>query len=123
MNHAHQRIKEIMQKELSSSAHSMDHVMRVYDLCMLIADGEKDVDLDVLQAAVLLHDIARVKENSDTTGNTDHAVLGSVMAEKILKELEFPPEKIEKVKHSIISPVFKSASAGAEMVALFVAMK
>ena len=110
MNHAHQRIKEIMQKELSSSAHSMDHVMRVYDLCMLIADGEKDVDVDVLQAAVLLHDIARVKENSDISGNTDHAVLGSVMAEKILKEFDFPPEKIEKVKHSIISHRFRTGN-------------
>lgn len=110
MNPNHQKIKEIMQKELSSSAHSMDHVMRVHDLCMRIADGEKDVDKEILEAAVLLHDIARVKENCDTTGNTDHAVLGSIMAEQILKELDFPPEKIEKVKHSIICHRFRTGN-------------
>jgi len=110
MDGTNQKIMEFMQKELSSSAHSMDHVIRVHDLCMLIADGEKNVDRDVLEAAVLLHDIARVKEAGDTTGNTDHAVLGSIMAENILKELEFPPEKIEKVKHSIICHRFRTGN-------------
>ncbi len=110
MNGVNKKILEIMQKELSSSAHSMDHVMRVHDLCMLIANGEKNIDKDVLEAAVLLHDIARVKENGDTTGNTDHAVLGSIMAEQILKELNFPPEKIEKVRHSIICHRFRTGN-------------
>ncbi|MBU4246628.1 MAG: HD domain-containing protein [Nanoarchaeota archaeon] len=126
MNEIQQKIKAIMEKELSGSAHSMDHVMRVHDLCMHladaemaaraeskrteIADGEKDVDKDVLEASVLLHDIARVKEAGDNTGNTDHAVLGSVMSEKILKELNFPPEKIEKVKHSIACHRFRTGN-------------
>lgn len=126
MNGANKRILEIMQKELSSSAHSMDHVMRVHDLCMHLAaaemaeraeskrthlaDGEKNVDLEVLEAAVILHDIARVRENSDNTGNTDHAVLGSEMAEKILQDLNFPKEKIEKVKHSIICHRFRTGN-------------
>jgi len=110
MNDIRSRIKEIMQKELSSSAHSMDHVMRVHDLCLLIADGEKEVDREILEAAVLLHDIARVKENGDTTGGTDHAVLGSEMAGKILKEMNFPEDKIENVKHSILCHRFRTGN-------------
>lgn len=104
------KIKEIMKKELSSSAHSMDHVMRVHDLCLLIANGEKNVDREILEAAVLLHDIARVKENGDTTGSTDHAVLGSEMAERILKEMNFPKDKIENVKHSILCHRFRTGN-------------
>lgn len=110
MNGVNKKILEIMQKELSSSAHSTDHVMRVHDLCMQLARNESNVDLDILEAAVLLHDIARVKENGDNTGSTDHAVLGSIMAEQILKELNFPSEKIEKVKHSIICHRFRTGN-------------
>ena len=110
MNDIRNKIKEIMKKELSSSAHSMDHVMRVHDLCLLIADGEKEVDREILEAAVLLHDIARVKENGDTTGGTDHAVLGSEMAGKILKEMNFPEDKIENVKHSILCHRFRTGN-------------
>ncbi len=106
----HKKLKEIMEKELSSSAHSMDHVMRVHDLCMELAKDEKDVDLDVLEAAVLLHDIARVKENKDPSGNTDHAVLGSESAGKILAELNFSAEKIEKISHCIIAHRFRTGN-------------
>lgn len=110
MNHVHKQIKEIMQKELSSSAHSMDHVMRVHDLCMHLAKDEPQVDIDILEAAVLLHDIARIKEANDNTGNTDHAVLGAEMAEDILKKLAVAPEKIEKIKHCIMAHRFRSGN-------------
>jgi len=104
-----QKIKRVVEKELSCSAHDMDHVMRVYRICLEIAKYEKNVDFDVLKAAALLHDIARVKEYQDTTGSTDHAVLGAEMAERILRDLGYPEEKIEKIKHCIISHRFRSS--------------
>jgi len=104
-----QKIKRVVEKELSCSAHDMDHVMRVYRICLEIAKYEKNVDFDVLKAAALLHDIARVKEYQDTTGSTDHAVLGAEMAEGILRDLGHPEEKIEKIKHCIISHRFRSS--------------
>ena len=101
------RIREIVERELSCSAHNMEHVLRVYDLCLHLAEGEP-LNMVVLKAAALLHDIARVKEDEDTTGYIDHAVLGAYMADKILKELKFTKEKREEIKHCIITHRFRS---------------
>lgn len=110
MEEKYRRIKEIAEKELSSSGHDMEHVMRVYDLCLRLAKGQSDIDLDTLRTAALLHDIARVKENQDNSGKTDHAILGAEMAENILKELGCPEEKIELVKGCIITHRFRSGN-------------
>ncbi len=97
-----QKIKDIVEEELSCSAHDMDHIMRVYNLALLLAKDE-NLDMNILQASVLLHDIARVKEDEDPTGNTDHAILGSQMAVPILRELNFPEDKIRHIQDCIIS--------------------
>ncbi len=110
INIKHKEIKEIVEKELSCSAHKLDHVLRVYKLCILLSKYEKNVDLEILIPASLLHDIARVKESQDKTGKIDHAVLGSQMAENILRDLEYEEEKIEKIKHCIIAHRFRSGN-------------
>lgn len=94
-------IKERMKQELSCSAHNIDHVMRVYSLCKIIAVTEDDVNMNILKPAALLHDIARVIESNDKTGETDHAVLGATMAGELLSELEYPADLIESIKHCI----------------------
>lgn len=101
------KIKEIVEKEQYCSAHQIDHIERVYNLCLHLAEGE-DVDLDVLKAAVLLHDIAGAKEMDDSTGNTDHAIEGAKMAEPILRELGFSEEKIKHIQDCIISHRYKT---------------
>lgn len=108
MKKEHLKIKQIMERELSCSAHNIDHVMRVYDLCKTIATDELNVDMDVLIPAVLLHDIARVKESEDKSGSTDHALLGSEMAEQILRELNFDSNNIEKIKHCILAHRYRT---------------
>ena len=109
MDSQFQNIKEIVANELSCSAHQMDHVMRVYELCLSLAKNE-DVDLDVLKAAALLHDIARVKEDNDSSGNTDHAVLGAEMAGPILKRLGFNDEKIKHIQDCIVSHRYRTGN-------------
>lgn len=109
MDEKFQKIREIVEKELSCSAHSMDHVMRVYNLSLHFAENE-DVDLDVLKASVLLHDIARVREDNDHTGNTDHAILSSKMAEPILRELGFSKEKIRHIQDCIVSHRYRTGN-------------
>jgi len=106
----HKRIIEIVKDKLTCSAHNLDHVFRVYNLCLLISKDEKDVDLEVLIPAALLHDIARVEESEDKTGNTDHAVLGSEIAQDILRKLGYEEEKIDKIKHCIIAHRFRTGS-------------
>lgn len=106
----HKKIIDIVEDKLTCSAHNLDHVFRVYNLCLLISKYEKDVDLEVLIPAALLHDIARVEESTDKTGRIDHSVLGSEIAEDILRKLEYEEEKIEKIKHCIIAHRFRTGN-------------
>lgn len=82
--------------------------MRVYRLSMHLAKAVPDVDLDILRPAVLLHDIARVKEDRESSGTIDHAALGAEMAEDILKDLHYPQEDILAIKHCIRTHRFRS---------------
>jgi uncharacterized protein len=97
-----------MTDELSCAAHNIDHVMRVYQLCQLIAETESNVNMAILEPAALLHDIARVLESKDQTGQTDHALVGSQMAVAILKEIDYPEAYIEPIAHCIASHRYRS---------------
>ena len=99
-----QKIKERSEEFLKHSHHSKSHVERVYNLAVRIAK-EENADLDVVKAAVLLHDIARAMEDE---GNIeDHATEGAKMAKKVLEEVNFPKQKIDKVIHCIEAHRFK----------------
>jgi uncharacterized protein len=112
MEEKYRQLKKIVEKEMeaASPAHDINHVMRVYNLCLELAKSETNVDLDVLRTAALLHDIARTRE--DKRGHihvldVDHAVLGAEMSDKILRDLGYPEEEIEHVKHCIASHRFR----------------
>jgi uncharacterized protein len=100
-------IKENFFKELrdkiqpyfkEGGSHAFDHTERVYNLALKLSKN-KDVDLEVIQASALLHDIARLKEDNKEV--ECHAEHGAEMAENILKEMEFPSDKIKKVAYAI----------------------
>ncbi len=100
-------IIEIVKKELSSSAHDLEHTFRVLKLAKRIAEKEGKANMEVIELAALLHDIARVKEDSDKTGNTDHAVLGAEMAREILKKYGYPDDVVDAVYHAIRTHRFR----------------
>lgn len=106
----YKEVMEIVEKELTCSGHNLDHVIRVYNLCLLISKYEKDVDLEVLIPAALLHDIARVKESKDKTGKIDHAALGGEMAKIILEKLGYKNQRIERIKHCITTHRFRTGN-------------
>ncbi len=110
MDRKYKQIKQIVEKELTGadSAHNIDHVTRVYNLALYLTKKEKDIDLNVLKTAVLLHDIARVKEDKDNTGKTCHAELSSRMAKKILRKLDYSEEEIKKITHCILAHRYRS---------------
>jgi uncharacterized protein len=110
MEEKYQKIKEIVEKELSCSAHNMEHVLRVYNMCLHLAEEESDIDLDILKTSALLHDIARAKEDKDDSGNIDHAILGAEMAENILKDFGYSRDKIEAIKHCIVAHRFRTGN-------------
>ena len=92
-------LKEKIQHNFEEGgSHAFDHTQRVYNLALKIGKKGK-ADLDVLKASALLHDIARSKEDN---GEVEcHAEHGAVMAEKLLKEMNFPEDKIKNVVCSI----------------------
>lgn len=115
MEDKYRHLKLIVEKEMegASPAHDINHVMRVYDLCLKLAGFEPNVDLDVLRTAVLLHDVARTREDREGHShvlNADHAVLGAEMSDRILRELGYPEEKIENVKHCIAAHRFRGGN-------------
>ena len=111
MTEKFQKIKEIVEQELNQekdSAHDIDHIMRVYNLAMTIAKTEDNVDMDVLQAAVLLHDIGAAKESGDPSGQTDHAIIGVEMAKPILEKFGFADDKIKHIQECILAHRYRT---------------
>lgn len=102
-----EKIKKIAEKEIACSAHKMDHIERVYNLCLYLAKKEK-VDFDVLRIAAILHDIGGAKEIADPSGKTDHAIEGAKMAKPILQKLGFSEDKIKHIQECIISHRYKT---------------
>jgi uncharacterized protein len=94
------KIEKEAQKHFDrKGAHDFSHTRRVYHMAEIIAKSEKNVDMDVLRAAALLHDIARKKQ--DARECKCHADEGARMAPAILKKAGFPKEKISKVVYCI----------------------
>ncbi|VVB80499.1 Ribonuclease Y [uncultured archaeon] len=82
-----------------TGGHEIEHTERVYRLCLTIAKTEK-IDLDIIRAAALLHDIAR-KKQEEMNNTICHADEGAKMARELLTEVEFPKEKIDEVSYAI----------------------
>lgn len=101
-------IYEIVEKELSCSGHNIEHIIRVYHLSKYLAKFELDVNMDVMIPAALLHDIARVKEDTDKTGSIDHAVLGAEIAGDVLNKLGYEKKLIPQIKDCIKTHRFRS---------------
>ena len=63
---------------MQDAAHDREHVYRVLNNAVTIAQGEADVQWDVLVAAALLHDISRPEQIADS--RIDHATHGAEKA-------------------------------------------
>lgn len=76
-------------------SHGYDHAVRVYNLGNYIAI-EEDADVEIVQAACLLHDIGRGRKKGIC-----HAKLGAEMSQNILKSIGFPENKIKSVAYCV----------------------
>lgn len=98
MNKIIMQLKEIARKHSSHSGHDFLHTLRVWQNAKKIAKTVK-CDLFAVEAAALLHDIARHKED---TGDCEcHAEEGAKMAKEILNELGIDSEKAWNIAHCI----------------------
>ena len=103
-----EEIKKIAEKELACSAHDAGTSCMRDCMAMKIAKTEKDVDYEILKTAVLLHDIARSKEDDDKTGRICHARESARMSRPILEKLGFSEDKIKRIEHCILAHRFKT---------------
>lgn len=107
MDSKFEKIKKEVEKKLDCVAHGMDHILRVYDTSLKLAKSQ-NVDIEVLKAAALLHDIGGPKEMSDPTGKTDHAIVSAEMAGPILRNLDFSKDKIKHIQDCIVTHRYRT---------------
>lgn len=88
-------IENYMLECVKESAHDKEHIYRVLNYCLFLAENEPAIDYDILITSALLHDIGRDGKKKD------HAIIGSEMANDYLLSIDFPKEKIEAVCHAI----------------------
>ena len=73
-----------------SGGHDFDHTLRVLANARMLAKELPEADLQVVETAALLHDIARPEETA-SHGAISHAELGAKLAAEWLDELDFTP--------------------------------
>ena len=94
-------LKDELKKEMKKapsvvSSHDLGHIKRVWKYVKQIAK-DMDVDWEVLIAATFLHDIGRHYPE----GVREHGPISAPFAEKVLKRICFPEDKIENTINSI----------------------
>lgn len=93
----------------SDPVHDFAHVLRVLTLARRIGKAE-GVDMDIVETAVLLHDIHRIDEDHAGDPDADHAILAAEHARHILARLDPAPDPafIEAVAHAIAAHRFRN---------------
>lgn len=96
------RIEDARAYYSDDPVHGFDHILRVLALAEHIARLE-GADLEIVRAAVLLHDIAR---GEDEANQGDHAASAAERARAILRDQ--PPERVEAVCQAIATHRFRA---------------
>ncbi|HAT49678.1 MAG: HD domain-containing protein [Nitrospirae bacterium] len=95
--------------ETSDPSHAIDHFIRVRDLARDIAKEEgflfKEVDLDVFQAACLLHDLGDSKITLDSADQRDKMVIEFLTPE--MEAWNLSQATIERVKEIVMCTSFE----------------
>ncbi|MBC3207749.1 HD domain-containing protein [Pseudomonas sp. SWRI111] len=86
-------------------AHDLAHLQRVWHNARTLHETEGG-DLEVLLAAVLLHDCVSVEKNSPLRSQASR--LAADKASSVLKEMNWPREKIASVAHAIEAHSFSA---------------
>ena len=82
-----------------------EHIQYVYKYVLLLSEN-KNVDKEVLELSALLHDIAMTDKNLDRSRHNEY---GSEIAEQLLRENNYPEDKVQFVKKCILNHSSKRA--------------
>ncbi len=92
----------------SPGSHDWGHTVRVHNLCLHIGRVE-GADLDVVEAAAFLHDIARPAQDA-SKGKVCHAAEGAALASEFLQRYPFPNGQLANIVHCVRSHRFRDNS-------------
>lgn len=106
------RIESYMLSCMKDGAHDEQHIYRVLYLALEIAAGY-DVDIDILIASALLHDIGRDAQYKDP--NMDHAVAGAEMAYEFIMGLEWDEKDALHIRNCIRTHRYRTNQAPESM--------
>jgi uncharacterized protein len=98
-------LEAFMLASMTDPAHDSLHIYRVLNMALDIATHEKEVDMDVLLAACLLHDIGRELQFANPA--LCHAREGARMAYAWLLEQGWPEDKAAHIRDCISSHRFR----------------
>ena len=76
-----------------------EHIQYVYKYVVLLSKG-KNVDKEVLELSALLHDISMTDITLD---RSRHNEFGADIAERLLRENDYPEDKVQLVKKCILN--------------------
>jgi uncharacterized protein len=82
----------------ADAVHGFDHILRVYHLAERLGPPE-GADMDILRAAVLLHDASGASPGSE--GRQQHHLASAEFAAGVLSAEGWPAERIAAVQHCI----------------------
>ena len=96
-------IEKIVEEACKAETNVFGYGIWTHHIAQVVKIGKKlakqfNADPEIVEISALLHDYAGIK---DHTLHKEHHIHGVIEAEKILKNLEYPEEKIEAVKHCI----------------------
>ncbi len=103
----YEAIERYMLACMKDSAHDKDHVYRVLYNAMLIAREETDVDMELLIAACLLHDVGRAEQIADP--RLCHAQVGAEKALDFLRGLGWSEARAKHVSDCIRTHRFRKS--------------
>jgi uncharacterized protein len=90
----------------SDPVHGFDHILRVYRMAERLAT-EEGADLEIVRAAVLLHDAQGSQTEGGEKGREDHHQASSEFAREILEDEGWSQDKIAAVQHCIRAHRFR----------------
>jgi len=96
-------VEHIVEKACSCDTNVFGYGIWTHHILHVVRIGKKlaeqfDADPEIVEIAGLLHDYAGIK---DHRLHKEHHTHGAIEAEKILRNLNYPVQKIEAVKHCI----------------------
>lgn len=80
------------------AVHDFEHVLRVYAMCLRLGK-EECADLEILQAAALLHDSRGAEPGG--AGRAEHHITSANFAGEVLHAEGWPVDRIHAVQHAI----------------------